>query len=85
MRLDLLNGQLHFSPASTSTPPVWGFGSSRAGKNIRMFFLPYWFPFLLGATLAAAPWIKWRFSLRTLLIATTLVAFLLGLICYAAR
>ena len=39
------------------------------------------------AALAAAPWIRWsrRFSLRTLLIATTLVAVVLGLIVYAAR
>jgi hypothetical protein len=34
--------------------------------------------------LSAMPWIRWRFSLRTLLIATTLVAILLGLIVYAA-
>jgi hypothetical protein len=48
-------------------------------------------PYLLivGTTifLAAAPWIRLssRFSLRTLLIATTLVAVVLGLIVWAAR
>jgi hypothetical protein len=33
----------------------------------------------IGA-LATAPWLSWRFGLRTLLIATTLVAVVLGLI-----
>jgi hypothetical protein len=39
--------------------------------------------FLLAAItafLAAAPWFRWRFSLRTLLIVTTLVAVVLGVI-----
>jgi hypothetical protein len=42
---------------------------------------PHWFLALLSACLAAAPWIKWskRFSLRTLLIAATLIAVLFGL------
>ena len=32
-----------------------------------------------------APWLRWRFSLRTLLIATTLVAVVLGLIVWSVR
>jgi hypothetical protein len=43
---------------------------------------------LLLGTLAAVPWIRqlrWQFSLRTLIIVTTLVAVLLGLIVYATR
>ena len=51
------------------------------------FAIPFWFLVLfLGAT-AAAPWIRWsnRFSLRTLLIAITLVAVLLGLAVWAIR
>ena len=35
--------------------------------------------------LAAAPWLRWRFSLRTLLIATTLIAVLLGIIVWKSR
>jgi hypothetical protein len=46
-------------------------------------FLPHWLLVLFTATLAFAPWIKWRFSLRTLLIATTLVAVGLGAIIAA--
>jgi len=40
---------------------------------------------LLSGALAAAPWIHWskRFSLRTLLIATTLFGVLLGLVVIA--
>ena len=34
---------------------------------------------------AVAPWLPWRFGLRTLLTATTLVAVLLGMIVYAVR
>jgi hypothetical protein len=47
--------------------------------------LPYWFGVLLSATFATLPWIPTRFSLRTLLIATTLVAVVLGLIVFATR
>ncbi len=48
--------------------------------------IPYWFPILLSAASASAPWIPWskRWGLNTLLIATTLVAVLLGLIVYVA-
>jgi hypothetical protein len=46
-----------------------------------------WIPALLAAILTAIPWmgLKWRFSLRTLLIATTLVAVVLGLIVWLSR
>jgi hypothetical protein len=47
--------------------------------------IPYWFPVIIFATLAALPWLPWRFSLRTLLIATTLVAIVLGLVVWAVR
>jgi len=48
---------------------------------------PHWCPVLLVGALAAFPSIGWskRFSLRILLIATTLVAVVLGLIVYLAR
>lgn len=41
---------------------------------------PHWFPITIFATIAALPWIKWRFSLRTLLIVVTLFALLFGAI-----
>jgi hypothetical protein len=50
--------------------------------------VPYWFPLLLAAAISAIalriPRPR-RFSLRTLLIATMLVALLLGAIAYAVR
>jgi hypothetical protein len=49
---------------------------------------PTWSVMLPFAATAVLPWIrhfKWRFSLRTLLIATTVVALVLGLIIYATR
>ena len=50
--------------------------------------VPYWFGVLLMAMLASLPWLpSWsrRFTLRTLLIATTLVAVVLGLIVAVLR
>ena len=50
-----------------------------------IFVVPYYFPFLLTSSLSLAPWVRYlpgRFSLRTLLIATTLVAVVLGLIVW---
>ena len=47
--------------------------------------VPHWFLMLVFMALTAAPWyrqIRWRFSLRTLLIATSLVAVVLGLIVW---
>ena len=39
----------------------------------------HWFAILIAGAASVAPWFRWRFSLRTLLIATTLVAVVLGL------
>jgi hypothetical protein len=53
--------------------------------------LPLWPLVTIVAVLPMAPWIliipwlRWRFSLRALLIATTLVAIVLGLIVYLTR
>jgi hypothetical protein len=53
---------------------------------IAALIAPFWLPALLSVALAVTPWISrsWRFSLRTLLVATTLVAVILGLVVYAA-
>jgi len=45
--------------------------------------LPHWFLVLLTSTLATLPWLRSRFSVRTLLIATTLVAVVLGVVVAA--
>jgi hypothetical protein len=59
--------------------------SGMANGTITHIAAPYWLVTTSVAILAATPWIRqlrWRFSLRTLLIATTLVAVALGLIVW---
>jgi hypothetical protein len=62
---------------------VLGFGITQQ-PSFTSIYAPCWsFVFVAGA-LCSLPWIRWskRFSLRTLLIATTLVAVVLGLIVW---
>jgi hypothetical protein len=47
--------------------------------------LPYWLLALIAAILGALPWLRWRFSLRTMLIGMTVVAALLGALVWAVR
>jgi hypothetical protein len=53
-------------------------------ESIVHVVFPFWFALLIIASLGAAPHAPWskRFSLRTLLIATTLVAVMLGLVVW---
>jgi hypothetical protein len=53
--------------------------------SVRYVAMPYWFVAALIAVTAAVPWLRWRFSLRALLVVTTLVAVGLGLIVYIKR
>ena len=84
----------HVDPEWVVPPEMinrWGYLSDKArpvqrrfdwkasSREIRIEF-PTWLAALLAASLAVAPWIRWRFGLRTLLIATTLVAVGLGAI-----
>jgi hypothetical protein len=46
--------------------------------------IPDWFPVTVLGIAAATPWIHWRFRLRTLLIATTLVAVVLGILAISS-
>jgi hypothetical protein len=57
---------------------------AKSSRAFRIRF-PYWSLVLTSAVLIGLPWLRWHFSLRTLLIATTLVAVVLKLIFYAAR
>jgi hypothetical protein len=77
-------------------PPDWNSGIMRPSLLRRVFtgftwhgleswHVPNWFLVLASATLAVAPWFRWRFSLRTLFIAMTLVAMLLGVIVVLLR
>jgi hypothetical protein len=55
------------------------------GTNRLSISCPYWMLTSAAILVARAPWLPWRFSLRTLLIATTLLAVVLGLTVWAAR
>jgi hypothetical protein len=72
---------------------LWSHGAVPEALNVQWMpapdkpwvVIPHWFPVLLFSTLAAAPWIqRFRFSLRTLLIAVTLTAVILGTIVIGA-
>ncbi len=64
---------------------TFGFYFTRTPTLFR-FDLPYWSPVTASLALGLAPWlIRPRFSLRTLLVATTLAAVGLGLIVWLAR
>ncbi|HEY3392391.1 MAG TPA: hypothetical protein VGK58_06780, partial [Lacipirellulaceae bacterium] len=63
-------------------PYFWFATSSRPTGHWGV--MPMWFPLLIGLGTAAAPWLHLRFSLRTLLIATALVALGLGAIVAVA-
>ena len=70
---------------------VWGFESYPHSNVTRTFGLareipvPYFLPLVVTAVLAGLPWLRWRFTLRTLLITMMLVAVVLGLIVAVLR
>jgi hypothetical protein len=92
--LDVSQGQTFVSRPETGIRPrnpkgILGFGWLNTPSETTIF-APYWFVILLFAllaSLAAAPEIKWakRFSLRALLVTTTLLAILLGALNYLGR
>jgi hypothetical protein len=57
----------------------WGFKRIWT-SNHRMICFPHWFAVTLAGCVALLPWPPKRFSLRTMLIATTLVAIMLGIV-----
>jgi hypothetical protein len=57
----------------------WSIGRSRWGTAV---YLPYSLTVLVMCAVSIAPWIRCRFSVGALLIATTLVAVVLGLIVW---
>jgi hypothetical protein len=87
------SGRLNKLPPNVVESP-WAFGRTSGGlpspygtaTAVQYYVaMPHWFPVLIASVLAAAPWARTRFSLRTLLIATTLIAVVLGLIMYVTR
>jgi hypothetical protein len=70
------------SPDRTPFPGVLGFYYGELALGLSGILLPHWFIFLVLAATSISPWLPWsrRFRLRTLLIATTLVAVGMGMI-----
>ncbi len=81
-----------FAPATYSPRWVW-FRGGDSGLGVQLELdlwkrpkvIPHWLLMLTTAAFAPAPWLRWRFSLRTLLIATTLVAVGMRLVMYLVR
>jgi hypothetical protein len=92
MRTKILQPRWGYAFASLSpyvgSDSNWAFKhwTDMSGSYVTVGF-PDLFVLVIAATLATIPWIRWssRFSLRTLLIATTLVAVVLGLIVAVLR
>ena len=79
-RIMLADGTPSLMWGKAYTSRMWGkFEYDSATWTI---YFPYWFGVLISATVATITSIPWsrRFSLRTLLIATTLVALALGIV-----
>jgi hypothetical protein len=68
-------------------PPLESKFSWRYDSKVFLLQFPTWLPVPFLAVAAGIPWIrlKWKFSLRTLLIAMTLVAVALGAVIYASK
>ena len=66
---------------------LWGFNIAIRSSQLWVVQVPYWFLVSMSTTFAMVPWICWskRFSLRTLLLATTYVAVVVGLIVWVLR
>ena len=63
-----------------------GFGSINNTAEY-VIITPFWFPWIVSGLCSALFWPSktWRYELRTLFIAITIVAVVLGLAAYAAR
>jgi hypothetical protein len=100
-RIESGGGELLFTWQTHDYPRSWTITSSRItegpptqlryrwewmfSNNYVVIACPYWALVVASAAIAPMAWLRWRFSLRTLLIATTLVAVVLGLIVWTVR
>src|SRR5689334_15680121 len=80
----ILTGRTSLHPLRNPGPARFGVSSLSAQKyNLNSigagFALPYWLLLVLFSLFATLSWLRLRFSLRTVLIVTTLVAVGLGL------
>lgn len=81
-------------PQPPPAPHSWKYSGAAPADNVNRsfkfsrepngysFYIPFWLFVGASAAIGAAPWFTYRFSLRTLLIVTTLVAVGLGLVVW---
>jgi hypothetical protein len=84
-----------FAVYSTSLEPLdrdsFDRNDGRFGFNVvtdkyySTLLLPHWFVLCVAITLAAVPWIRWQYSMQTLLIVIALVAIVLGAMVIVGR
>src|SRR5262249_552872 len=84
---DSSNWTRHTELASAAgfAPSTFGFKYSQTSWFGNVLVIPYWSLVVVATTIGASSWLPWYFSLRALLIATTLAANGLGLIVWLAR
>jgi hypothetical protein len=70
------------NPERQSVSAIYAGFEVRHTWRFDSYSMPHWFAVLLSVACGAIPWLGWRYSVRTLLIATTLVAAVLGLAVY---
>jgi hypothetical protein len=81
-RLNKLPPGVTLSPWAIGRSPG-GLPAAYYGSSTQYFLLvPHWFAISLAMLLGIFPWVSKQFSLRTLLIVTTFVAVVLGLIMW---
>lgn len=62
----------------------YGFYFRKAPEGLSLV-VPMWFLIVVGFGCAVAPWFAWRFSIRTLLMATTVIAVVLGIAVWLSK
>jgi hypothetical protein len=84
---DAIEGKVNYQVATLpSYRGAFGFGVRRESSNsLSQVVVPHWFCAIAAGALATFPWLPYRFTLRTLLIATSLVAVALSLVIYASK
>jgi len=79
-KVEVWSKRIEHVPPRLSDPPQFDSRSDQYGWWLRF---PHWFPVAAVVVFAAVPWIP--MSRRTMFIATTLFAIVLGLVCYTVQ
>jgi hypothetical protein len=69
----------------TAYEPWWITDSTSRFAGDYAICVPTWCAVAVAAAVAGVPWVTWRFSLRTLLLAMTVLALVLGFIITTTR